>query len=191
MSSRETRRARTAKGSGTLGNVIPRLAAEIAHLDPGSAAALRRGPLSGAGAAAFWKLLNRYSPDGDERRWAALVQAIAVLTPKGRKRDKDSAHQGDPSMGKALLEARVSELRLAHLLAAPPNQRPEFVVRTCRRLAGTEVKRFNLVTLGQFVLSGDNTRAAQRAARRIARDYYRADLSAKRESKSKETPTDA
>lgn len=191
MSSSQIGTARRAQGSENLGDLIPRLATEIAHLDPGSAAAFRRGPLNGAGAAAFWKLLNRYSPDGDERKWAALVQAIAILTPKGRKRDKDSAHQGAPSMGRALLEARVSELRLARLLAAPPYQRPEFVVRTCRRLAGTEVKRFNLVTLGQFVLSGDNTRAAQRAARRIARDYYRADLSAERKSKSKETSTDA
>ena len=114
--------------------------------------------------------------------------------PGHRDPDAEGAETGqglDPSMGKALFEAHVSELRLARLLAAPPNQRPEFVVRTCRRLAGTEVNRFNLVTLGQFVLSGDNTHAAQRAARRIARDYYRADLSAKRESKSKESPTDA
>ena len=116
-----------------------------------------------------------------------MVQAIAILTPKGRKQGKDSAHQDTPQMGEALHDARVSELRLARLLAAPPDQRSDIVVRTCRRLARTDFKRFNLVLLAQFVLSTDGTDAA----RRIARDYYRADLAAMRESKSKEIHTDA
>ena len=174
----------------SLKHIIPELARRIALLDPGPAAALRRGPLNGAGAAAFWKLLERYSPDGAERaepRWAALIQAIAILTPKGRIAGKESAHQGAPSMGEALHGAGVSELRLARLLAAPPDQRSELVIRTCRRLARTDFKRFNLIALGQFVLSNDSTRAA----RRIARDYYRADLAAKRKAKDKETTTNA
>lgn len=179
--------SRSTAGPRTLKSIIPELARRIAALDPGPAAALRRGPLNGAGAATFWKLLARYSPDGPEQRWAALVQAIAILTPKGRKQGKDSAHQDTPQMGEALHDARVSELRLARLLAAPPDQRSDIVVRTCRRLARTDFKRFNLVLLAQFVLSTDGTDAA----RRIARDYYRADLAAMRESKSKEIHTDA
>ncbi len=171
----------------SLANVIPALARAVATLDPGSAAALRRGPLSGAGAAAFWNLLARYSPDGDEHKWAALIQAIAILTPKGRKPGKDSAHHGELSMGKALHEAHVSEQRLARLLAAPPHQRSELLVRTCRRLARTDFKRFNLITVGQFLLSSDNSPAA----RRIARDYYRADLATKRTSQDKETTSNA
>ena len=182
---------KTAPRPQSLKNVIPRLAREIATLDPGSASALRRGPLNGAGTAAFWKLLARYSPDGKEHRWAALVQAIAILTPKGRRTEKDSAHQSALPMGEALHGAALSELRLARLLAAPPDRRSELVVRTCRRLASTDFKRFNLITLGQFVLSGGNTRAARRAARQIARDYYRADLAAMRKSQSKETHIDA
>ncbi len=186
--SSDTRPRPTAAPS--LKHLIPALARRIAILDPGSAAALRRGPLNGAGAAAFWNLLERYSPDSAERaepRWAALIQAIAILTPKGRIAGKESAHQGTPSMGEALHGAGVSELRLARLLGAPPDQRSELVVRTCRRLAHTDFKRFNLVALGQFVLSNDSTRAA----RRIARDYYRADLAAKRKSKDKETTPNA
>ncbi len=185
MSSNGTETPRTEKRSRTLGDVIPRLATEIAHLDVGSAAALRRGPLSGAGAAAFWKLLARYSPDGAARRWAALIQAIAILTPKGRRPGTEPAHDGARSMGEALHGAGVSELRLARLLAAPSEQRPQLVVRTCRRLARTDFKRFDLVTLGQFVLSDDDTHAT----RRIARDYYRADLQAKRKFRDKETTT--
>ena len=88
-------------------------------------------------------------------------------------------------MGEALHGASVSELRLARLLASSPDHRSELVVRTCRRLARTDFKRFDLVTLGQFVLSGDSTHAA----RRIARDYYRADLKAKRKFQDKETTT--
>ena len=76
-----------------LPEAIPKIAMEIARLDPGPAAALRRGPRSGAGAAAFWKLLARYDPVGAKRNesgWAALIQAIAILTPKAGipKRDR-------------------------------------------------------------------------------------------------------
>ena len=173
----------------SLADVIPRIAAEIARLDPGPAAALRRGSRNGAGAAAFWKLLAQYGSVAgvnNERRWAALIQAIAVLTPKGRDPTKRSAHDYSLSMGQVLHEAGVSELRLARLLAATPDLRPELAVRICRRLATSESNRFNLVTLGDFVLFGD-----ERTDRRIARDYYRADAAARRKSQDGETPTDA
>lgn len=167
--------------------VIPKLAMETAHLDPGSAAALRRGPLRGAGAAAFWKLLAKYSPAGPEEKWAALIQVIAILTPKGRGREARPAHEPAQPMGKALQEAGVSEPRLARLLEAPPNLRQELTVRICRRLAATEFNRFDLITLGWFLLSGDD----DRPARRIARDYYRTADAAMRKSENKETSTDA
>ena len=175
-----------------LQEAIPNIAFEIARLDPGPAAALRRGPYRGSGAAAFWMLLTKHNPIGiahNEVGWAALIQAIAVLTPKGRDPDKQSAHDYSMPMGRALCEAGFSELRLARLLSGAPELRPEVAVRTCRRLAGREFNRFNLVTLGDFVLfGGDHT------DRRIARDYYRAHAAAARESQDKqdrETSTDA
>ena len=171
----------------SLPEVIPRIAAEIARLEPGPAAALRRGPLAGAGAAAFWQLLARYEPVGSTRNeagWAAVIQSIAVLTPRGRDSDKQPAHDHSCSMGKALHGARLSELRLARLLGVAPDLRPELVVRTCRRIAGSEYRRFNLVTLARFVLFGDED-----AARQIARDYYRAESSAEREFQDKEIAT--
>lgn len=168
-------------------HVIPRLAMEIARLDPGAAAALRRGPLDGAGSAAFWRLLAKHSLRGRARKWAALVQSIAILTPKGRNPAKLSAHEPTRSMGEALQAAGVSELRVARLLGAPPELRPELAVRTCRRLAATEFKRFNLVTLGQFLLFGND----KRPARWIARDYYRAAFTAMRKPEDKETSIDA
>ena len=172
-----------------LREAIPKIAFEIARLDPGSAAALRRGPLQGAGAAAFWKLLAKQNPVGATRNqagWAALIQAIAVLTPKGQDPEKKSAHDYSLSMGRALHKARFSELRLARLLAAAPELRREVAVRTCRRLAAGEFNRFDLVTLGDFVLFGGGD-----TDRRIARDYYRAHAAAERESQDRETSTDA
>ena len=89
-------------------------------------------------------------------------------------------------MGRALCEADMSELRLARLLSAAPELRWEVAVRTCRRLAAGEFNRFNLVTLGEFVLfGGDHT------DRRIARDYYRARAAAERASQGGETSADA
>ena len=64
--------------------------------------------------------------------------------------------------------------------------RLELAVRMCRRLAASEPNRFNLVTLGYFVLFGGES-----TDRRIARDYYRADAAARRKSQDGETSTDA
>ena len=181
-------------GSGTarrnLHEVIPRLAFEITQLGPGAAAALRRGPLDGAGAAAFWKLMAEYVPDvtaTHETAWAALVQCTALLTPKGRESSRKSAHDHSVPMGGALHSAGLSELRLARLLAAPQDMRRTLSIRICRWLAAGEQNRFNLVTLGQFILFGTDS-----TDRRIAREYYRADATARRrESQDKETTTDA
>lgn len=172
-----------------LRDAIPRIASEIARLDPGPAAALRRGPYKGAGAAAFWKLLASHNPVGtahNEPGWAALIQAIAVLTPKGSDPKKQSAHDYSVPMGRVLCEARFSEARLARLLSTAPGLRREVAVRTCRRLAAGEFNRFDLVTLGKFVLFGGD-----RTDRRIARDYYRARDAAERASQDGETSTDA
>ena len=172
----------------TMGQTVARLAQEIAALEPGPAAALRRGPQHGAGAAAFWKLLARYGPDHEldrnrEDGWSTLVQAMAILTPKGRSSGnatKEPAHDPRTAMGTALHDAGVSELRLARLLTAPERTRRTLVVRLCRRLAASDQLRFDLRTLARFILYGRD------AGRRIARDYYRAQTAAGRQSEPKE-----
>ena len=163
----------------SLNQIVPQFAREIAKLDPGSAAALRRGPLAGAGAAAFWKLLvNHDIGGGNEEGWAAVLQAIAVLTPKGTDPDKKSAYEPQRSMGAALQGAGVSEMRLARLLTAQGEMRRDLAVRLCRRLSATEHTRFDLRTLAWLMLF-DNAAAD----RQIARDYYRAEaVAAKRAS---------
>ena len=157
------------------GNLVPRLAANVARLDPGSAAALRRGPMRDAGAAALWKLLADYRID---ERWAPVIQAIAVLTPKGGSSERrQSAHDPTRPMGRALYEAKVSDLRLARLLNAHREARGKMAVRLCRRLSAAERPHFDLRTLAMFMLADSDA-----ASRKIAREYYRAEAQSKRNS---------
>ena len=176
-----------ATGSPSTGQTVARLAREIVELDPGSAAALRRGLQDGAGAAAFWKLMAR-DPARELRRdeedgWSVLIQAIAILTPKG-KRNEDgprlSPHDPHVPMGAALHDAGVSELRLARLLTARPSMRRILTVRLCRRLAAADQRRFDLKTLANFIRYGGD------AGRRIAKEYYRAQATAGRPSQPEE-----
>ena len=163
-----------------LAQSVARIAQEISILGPGPAAALRRGPLSGAGSAAFWKLMATHGPAGasDEVGWGVLIQAIAILTPKGTATNKKPAHDSSVPMGGALYRAGLSELRLARLLTAPREMRRQLSIRTCRRLAAAEQRHFDLITLARFVLYGDD-----RTGRRIARDYFRVEVTAARTEK--------
>ncbi len=152
--------------------VVLRMAGLIATLDPGSAASLRRDPLSGSGAAPFWNLLarNRIEASGESlKRWATVIQAIAILTPKGRDSAKASAHNGSIPMGGALHRAGITHLRLARLLSARGQMRRDLLIRACRRLAVREPIRFDLRTLAKFVLYEDESQAQF-----IARKYYTA-----------------
>ena len=160
-------------GQPSPGQRVARIAETVLHLDPASAAALRRGPLAGAGAAAYWKILAQLDVRAglaNESAWAALVQAIAVLTPKGRRPDRQSAHNPAISFGAVLYTAKISELRLARLLNTPRPLRPEASVRMCRRLASAGQGRFDLRDLYRVLLDERGW-----PLRKIARDYYRAE----------------
>ncbi len=168
-----------------IGLTVVRIAGEIARLAPGPAAALRRGPMGNEGSAAFWQLMAENEIAGGreyERRWAAVMQAIAILTPKGRRSDKLSAHDGKKPMGAALCESGVSDLRLARLLSARGEMRRDLLIRTCRRLSATDSIRFDLRTLAKFALF-------ERANETdwIARHYYRAMARAKDPRKGEPT----
>ena len=154
-------------------NSLPKIATVIANLDSGLAAELRRGPLAGAGSTAYWRLLAHYNiPSSSERQladWADVLQSIAILTPKGKLRGvKQSAHNPRYPMGRALHAAKVSEPRLARLLASPQEIRGRMVVRLCRRLSAASQDRFDLKTLAPFILGRES------ASQKIAREYYRA-----------------
>ncbi len=181
--SNEDRPTRSDRPQSDFGGKIVQLAGAIGRLDPGPAASLRRDPLAGSGSAAFWHVMARNGIQPRHRhlkRWAAVIQAIAILTPKGR-RDSDtpklSPHDGAVPMGTALHQAGITEQRLARLLSARGGMRRDLVVRTCRRLAAKEAVRFDLRTLARFVLSEDESEA-----RWIARHYYAAHVRAARTS---------
>lgn len=164
------------RSDSDIGGKIVRLAGAISRLEPGPAASLRRDPLAGSGSAAFWSMLakNGIHPRREEleRRWATVIQAIAILTPKGRgdsDRPKPSAHDGAVPMGAALHQLGISQQRLARLLSARGEMRRDLVIRTCRRLAAKDAVRFDLRTLAGFVLFEHESQA-----RWIARKYYTA-----------------
>lgn len=166
---------------------VVRLAGEVSRMGPGLAASLRRDPLAGSGSAAFWDLLARNGIPGGRRmlpRWAAVIQAIAILTPKGGASGerRPTAHNGGNPMGTALQEASISDLRLARLLAAKGKTRRDLVIRTCRRLAAKEPIRFDLRTMARFVLFED-----EEAARWIARKYYTAAAKAAKSPQGEES----
>lgn len=169
--------------------VVPTVARRIARLGPGPAAALRRGPAKGSGTAAYWQLVAQLENDGlqgENPAWETIIQAIAILTPRGQDPKKQSSHDPTVAMGAALFDAQVSELRLAHMLNAPPATRRRLIVRTCRRLASSGHGRFDLKTLARFALYHNSDKPAQR----IAREYYRAAATARQStSSSPEEPT--
>ena len=149
-------------------NIIPSMAGQIARMNPGARAALRRGPMAGAGVAAYWQLAAAYDIGTRQREWAAIVQCIAILTPKGSPGGLHSPHLRSRPMGAALFKSGISDSRLATLLNAPTSLRPNFAVRLCRRLARGEFARFNLVTLARYVLFGKGE-----TDQILAQTYYR------------------
>ena len=159
-------------------NIVLNVAVDIARLDAGPIASLRRGPFSGAGAAALWHLLAKHNiSKQNENSWATLIQAIAILTPKGTSQNRKSAYDPSISMGAALSKAEVSELRVARLLATTGNMRFDLLLRLCRRLATTDYNRFDIRTLAWFILFGN-----EETDRKIARDYYRTEQNDRKKS---------
>jgi len=147
--------------------IIRNLSRCVSKSGSGTLAALRRGPLEGQGVAAFWKLVATLdlNPVDD---WAAIVQCIAILVPKGGK--KVDPHQSEIGMGTVLHSACISELRLTALLSAPRKERRILLPRICRRLASkAEHAQFNLSDLAYLILSNK-----QKFAWKVAKDYYQA-----------------
>ncbi len=178
----------TDPASMPLERIVPRVAQRIARLGPGPAAALRRSPKKGSGTAAYWQLVAQLEQDGlrgESEAWKTIIQSIAVLTPRGQDPKKQSSHDRTVPMGVALLDAGLSELRLAHLLNARTDARRRLIVRTCRRLASSGHHRFDLTTLARFVLYQNSDKPAQD----IAREYYRAEARQSTPHRQEETST--
>lgn len=165
---------------------IGHLSWALPRLSTGDRADLRRGPLEDgeAGAPALWKLAAHetygfpVTPD-----WAAIVQAMAILTPRSLEGDDNPKGPHDPSnrFGTALCDggnttwgqesgdprAVLSELRLAKMLAAKGRLRRELVVRAAKIIAKSGAS-VNCADFAWFILAEHH----DGPARRIARDYY-------------------
>lgn len=181
---------------------IAALAADIARLDPGPLAQLRRGALHGAGAPAFWMLLARHRLTAVRTSlddWAAVMQGMAVMTPRGNDRQKASPHHpgnplgrmlatgGDPEWGRGReARAEFSELRLARLLEAGGPARRDLALRACRML-GRHGTRIDWAEMARLILFAD--RSGQ-VARRVARSYYDALERQRRRPDEAEAPTE-
>jgi len=172
-----------------LPKTISTLSSSVSKSGPGTLAALRRGPLEDQGVAAFWKLVAPLDLNPvKENDWAAIVQCIAILVPKGDIRV--DPHQPQTGMGTMLYSAHISELRLTALLSAPREERRTLLPRICRRLASqAEYSQFNLTDLAYLVISNK-----QEFAWKVAKDYYReqaADQKRKEQTKADEAADQA
>jgi len=139
-------------------------------LAPGDIAALRRLRPGAPDCSAFWRVMALQESvlpgrgphrDEAERRWACILQAMAVL--KGM-------HQPSAAMGPALAEANISEHRVLRLLRASGDPLADAVRITAHHLSQKAVA-IDQADLAALVLSdGEPTQEAVR--RRIARRYY-------------------
>jgi CRISPR system Cascade subunit CasB len=144
----------------------------------GDLAALRRLDPDRANAPDFWRLLasavppERIHGPEDERRWALIIHAMALMVP--------NHHDANARVGRALFEAGYSEQRLGRLLDARGAQFRALVPRLCRQLAH-KAQPLDWRELGRLILAADrNEEKAETIRLAIARAYYGAEASAQR-----------
>jgi CRISPR system Cascade subunit CasB len=142
----------------------------------------------------FYRLAAKHDLVGRperEKRWARIVQLMAILTEKGRDEDKRSPHTPATTdnhwrrLGTALCDGgdaswpptgetprpMLSEDRLARLLAAKGEMRASLLERAVRMLAARKPAGagVNCTDIARFLLQPDE----QGPVSDIARAYYR------------------
>ncbi len=146
-------------------------------------AELRRMDPNAPDAAVVWRLLAQHELLGSQKiedKWALILHGIAVMTPTGSG-DGRTAHDFEMPVGRALYcggdsqrtAAYYSESRLNRLLTARGPILRSLLARLFRMLAAAG-QPFNWREMASFILNdGYNEEAAERARRRIAREYFR------------------
>jgi hypothetical protein len=138
------------------------IARKMRMLGTGEMAALRRLD-DGDPVPAYWRLAARHDVLHAERGvWEPIVQALAILTPKGRPENRGHLPNSKRGLGKAFCDGgrpdrwpgslapgasprpMISEQRLAQLLAARGSQRSVLLLRAVRALAANWDARFGL-----------------------------------------------
>jgi CRISPR system Cascade subunit CasB len=180
---------------------VSRASADILRLGTGPLAELRRMMMEGPGVPAFWQVaaaggfLDEKSRTGT---WMRIVKIMAILTPKGERKNDDRLHDegrrlgavlcdgGDPNWKPEGGEPRpfLSELRFARFLSQPLEQRGDALERIARSLANRKNRDsgINCAEIAALLLFPEISYGLQD----LARDYYKRLDSAARQSKQKE-----
>jgi CRISPR type I-E-associated protein CasB/Cse2 len=153
--------------------VVHGLARRLQDASTGDLAELRRVGPDQPHTPAFWKLitgpLDPLLPSAGprrveaEERWAVILSAMAELA---------GFHNPQRSLGRALAEADVHELRVTRLLRAR-GQTLDHSVRAVVHQLASKAMSFRMADLAWLVLS-EGKRNEQEIRHQIARDYYRA-----------------
>jgi len=164
-----------ADGKDTLGVLLLRVAGHVAQLGPGGRADLRRMNLE-TGCADLWRILATVGIDGGHETWVRFAKIVAIRTPNRESLEDRKVHNGQSRLGAVLFENKVSEARLNRLCAAPLAQRHDLLERLIRGLPTPN--GVDLVSVGLLLFS-----EAPDTIRRVARDYFTAEISAKTKEK--------
>jgi len=155
--------------NGGLPSLLLRVAGQVALLGPGGRANLRRMSVE-AGCADLWRILATAGIDGDHLPWARFAKVVAILTPNAETPEGRQVHNAQARLGRVLFEGRLSEARLSRLCSAPLSQRRDQLERIMRGLPTPN--GVDLIPLGLLLRS-----EAPDTIRRVARDYFTAELS--------------
>jgi len=158
----------------TLRVIINRIADLIdRRLQPGEVASLRRLKPDDIDSPAFWRIaaveleqaLDASGPirDQQELRWAAIIQALAML---------DGFHAPGRKLGRALAESDLSDQRFLKLLRAHDRGLLDSV-RTVTHYLSTRAVPVDCYEIALLILS-DGRSDEDSVRRSIARDYYSA-----------------
>ena len=144
---------------------------KLKHADPGTLAALRRSAGSEAATVAFYRfatgiLEDHYENLPDQGEWRDLLDARWSVVVAAMASGKDFLAR--ISLGRALAEADVAEMRVLRLLEAGEAQLPE-IVRTLVHQLVQKGQPFDPHDLADLVLEPES----EWPRRRIARDFYR------------------
>jgi CRISPR system Cascade subunit CasB len=170
-----------------ISETITALSAAMLTLDPGPCGELRRME-AGRAAPAYWRLAATCGfLDGKADAWMRIVKIMAILTPKGERKDADRLHDPNRRLGAILCDGGdtswpgdtrgaepspfLSERRLARFLAQHGTMQGETLERIARSLARSQAPDVgvNCVEIARLLLTPDD----QKLSQAIARDYYR------------------
>lgn len=161
------------RDKGTLAGVVDELAGALSNefFPKGDLAELRRMRPE-LPPAAFWRVLVDFVPenfrrdDRQERAWAVLMQAMALMAP--------NAHAKDASLGRVFstLEGNreATERRFWTFLRSRGEQLEDQVRLTARFLASKD-RRVDWLGPARLLLAADETRR-DKVCRDLARSFY-------------------